>query len=206
MNPHKDSLSSVADIHSAAIVDDIFSNCPDATVSYHFFRVSRQESIADVLRHLVWQHLSQPTGFSELAGKLYSKSKPTKAPVLLQELIKILCDIGSSSGRAYLILDGVDESRHYSKLLKHLPEFAAAGIRVLVSSRDLPAIQSLMSGALILDARAGESDVEAYVSWRLEEDSELDGGVFTAELKKEICSKLVEHITGSYVLAPSRTL
>lgn len=136
----------------------------------------------------------------QLAEKFYNKSKPSKAPVLLKELVKILCDIGSTSGRAYLILDGVDESRHYSKLLKHLPEFTAAGVRVLVSSRDLPTIQSLLSGAVMLDARAGESDIEAYVSWRLEEDSELNDGVFTAGLKKEICSKLVEHITGSYVL------
>ncbi|KAM7214504.1 ankyrin [Rhypophila decipiens] len=184
----------------ATILDDIFTSFPDATVSYHFFRDGRQESLSDVFRHLVWQHLSQPTGLSKLAERIYSKSKPTKAPVLLKELVKILCDIGSSSGRAYLILDGLDEFPHYSKLLKHLPEFTAAGIRVLVSSRDLPAIQTLLSGAVVHDARAGRSDIEAYVSWRLEEDSELDEGVFTAELKEEICTKLVEHIRGSFLL------
>ncbi|KAK4212693.1 hypothetical protein QBC37DRAFT_401244 [Rhypophila decipiens] len=203
---HRDQVASrtqpfsVADIYSATIVDDIFTSFPDATVSYHFFRDGRQESLADVLRHLVWQHLSQPTGLSKLAERIYSKSKPTKAPVLLKELVKILCDIGSSSARAYLVLDGLDEFPLYSKLLKHLPEFTAAGIRVLVSSRDLPAIESLLSGPTVVDARASRSDIGTCVSWRLGEDSELDEGVFTAELKEEICTKLVEHIRGSFLL------
>lgn len=182
---------------SAAIVNDTLSNCPDATLSYHFFRDSHPESIADVLRHLVYQHLSQPTGASKLAVDLHRKSKTSKAPLLPKDLVKILCDVASTSRRVYIILDGVDEFPHFAKLMKHIPEFVAARAHVLVASRDLPTIKGFLPDAVVLDARADKADIDAYISWRLEEECELSVTVFTTELKEEICVKLVGHVNGS---------
>ena len=81
--------------------------------------------------------------------------------------------------------------------MKHLPQFVGAKTHVLISSRDLPTIKDFLSDAALLDARADEADIESYVSWRLDEDSEIDYEVFTAELKRKICSQLEEHVKGS---------
>ena len=182
---------------SAAIANDILSNCPDATISYHFFRDSHAEAIGDVLRHLAYQHLSQPTGVSALAVNLHRKRKTNKAPLLPKDLVKILCDVASTSRRAYIILDGLDEFSHAVKLLKHIPEFVAAGALVLVASRDLPTIKGLLSDAVVLDARAGGADLNTYISWRLEEDCELDEEIFSTQLKEEVRLRLIGHVDGS---------
>lgn len=181
----------------AAIADDILNSGSNATVAYHFFRDDQPESLVDVLRHLVYQQLSQPTGISKVALDLHRKSKSYNAMLLPKDLINVLCDVASTSGRSYLILDGIDEFPHFSKLLKHLPRLAEAGTHVLVASRDLPSIKSLLSDAIHLDARAGADDVKAYVEWRLEEEADLDDTVFTDDLKQDICTKLAEHVNGS---------
>jgi hypothetical protein len=184
-------------LYRAAIVNDILSSSADATVVYHFFRDNQQESLADVLRHLAYQHLSRLTATSKLAVDLYRKRKASKGSLLPKDLVNIICEIALTSGRAYIVLDGVDEFPHFAKLMKHLPQFIGAKAHVLISSRDLPTIKGFLSDAALLDARADEADIESYVSWRLEEECGLDHEVFTTDLKRKICSKLVEHVNGS---------
>ena len=147
----------------------------------------------------MYQHLSQPTGSSKLALSLHKKSKTTKAPLLPKDLAKILYDIASTSHCTYIILDGIDESPQAAKLMKHIPEFAAAGARVFLASRDIPSVNSPLTSTdpIVLDARADEADISAYVAWRLEEDCELDEDNFTPEFITEICTKLVSHVDGS---------
>ena len=184
---------------SAAIADDLLHNCPEATLSYHFFRDNHPEPLADVLRHLAYQHLSQPTGTSKLAISLHQKSKTTKAPLRPKDLAKILCDLASTSHCTYIVLDGLDEFPHAAKLMKHIPEFVAAGARLFIASRDIPSINASLASTnpSILDARADQADISAYVNWRLEEDCELDEDAFNDDLLKEICQKLVDQVDGS---------
>ena len=181
----------------AAIINDILSNSAGATVVYHFFRDSQRESLAEVLRHLAYQYLSLLTATSKIAVDLYRKRKASKGSLLPKELVDIICEIALTSGRAYIVLDGVDEFPHFAKLMKHLPQFIRAKAHVLISSRDIPSIKNFLSDAALLDARADEADIESYASWRLEEDCGLDYAVFTTDLKRKICSKLVEHVNGS---------
>lgn len=130
---------------SAAVADDLLNNCPRATLSYHFFRDDHAEPLADVLRHLAYQHLSQPTGTSKLAINLHQKSKATKAPLLPKDIAKILCDIASTSHCTYIVLDGVDEFPYAAKLMKHFPEFVAAGARLFIAGRDIPSISASLA-------------------------------------------------------------
>jgi uncharacterized protein (DUF58 family) len=184
-------------LYRAAIVNDVLSNSADATVAYHFFGDSQHESLADVLRHLAYQHLSRLTATSELAVDLYRKRAASKGSLLPKDLVNIICEIALTSGRAYIVLDGVDEFPHFAKLMKHLPQFTGAKTHVLISSRDLPTIKDFLSDAALLDARADEADIESYVSWRLEEECGIDYEVFTTDLKRKISSQLVEHVKGS---------
>ncbi|KAL2257659.1 hypothetical protein VTK26DRAFT_9334 [Humicola hyalothermophila] len=87
--------------------------------------------------------------------------------------------------------------------MKHVPEFAAAGARIFIASRDLPSINASLANTdpVILDARADQTDILAYVAWRLQEDCELDEDTFTAELMNEICAKFVDRVGGSFLLA-----
>ncbi len=184
---------------SAAVADDLLQHRPGATLSYHCFRDSHPEPLADVLRHLAYQHLSQPTGTSKLAISLHQKSRTTKAPLLPRDLAKILCDLASTSHCTYIVLDGLDEFPHAAKLLKHVPEFVAAGARLFIASRDIPSLNASLAGTnpLILDARADRADISAYVIWRVEEDCELDEDTFNDELIEEICKKIVNVVDGS---------
>jgi hypothetical protein len=70
------------DLPRAAIADDFLTSHADAVVAYHFFRDGQPESLVDVLRHLVYQQLSQPTGTSKVALDLHRKSKSYNAPCI----------------------------------------------------------------------------------------------------------------------------
>jgi hypothetical protein len=184
-------------VDSATIVNDLMSSCPDAAIAYHFFQYNQEETIQDVLRHIAHQLLSHPTVVSQVAIGLRKKKMPRNASLLLKDLVAVICDIALTSGRTYIVLDGLDEFPHCNKLLKHLPEFLRAKSRVIISSRELPNIQTHMKSAVLLDAYAERLDVELYVQWRLEEDSEIDEDLLNDNLKSEIISKIVGQVDGS---------
>jgi hypothetical protein len=183
-------------VGSAAIVNDIMS-CSDTIMAYHFFRDNQEETLQDVLRHISHQLLSQPTAVSQVAIDICKKKMARNASLLLKDLVDVICDISVTSGRTYIILDGLDEFSHFNKLLKYLPQFVAAKAKVIISSRELPSITIHMTNATLVDARAGHQDTELYVHWRLEEDSEVDKDLLTDDLKIDIVSKLVEQANGS---------
>jgi hypothetical protein len=116
------------------------SRCPDAITAYHFFRDNQEETLQDVLRHISHQLLSQPTAASQVAIDICKKKMARNASLLLNDLVDVICDISVTSGRTYIILDGLDEFSLYNKLLKHLPQFLVAKAKVVVSSRELPSI------------------------------------------------------------------
>lgn len=181
---------------SAAIVNDIMS-CSDKITAYHFFRDNQEETLQDVLRHISYQLLSQPTAVSPLAIDICKKKIARNASLLLKDLVDVICDISATSGRTYIVLDGLDEFSHFNKLLKYLPQFVAAKAKIIISSRELPSIAIHMTNAILVDARARNQDTELYVHWRLEEDSEVDKDLLTDDLKTDIVLKLVEQVNGS---------
>lgn len=166
-------------------------------MAYHFFRDNHEESLQDVLRHIAYQLLSQPRAGSQVANDIFQRKKSRNASLLLKDLVDVICDILSASDSVYLILDGLDEFPHFTKFLKHFPQFVATGAKVMVSSRDLPNIAAHMTNSTRVDARAGYQDTELYVLWRLQEESEIDEDLLTPDLKNKIVSKVVQQTDGS---------
>lgn len=62
------------------------------------------------------------------------------ASLLTKDLLDVICNIASTSGRVYVVMDGLDEFTQSAKLLKYLPQSVAAKAKVVISSRDLPSI------------------------------------------------------------------
>jgi hypothetical protein len=170
---------------------------PNALVAYHFFQENREETLQEVLRHIAHQLLSHPTASSQEAVALHKKKMPRNAALLPKDLVAVICDVARTSCSSYIVLDGLDEFPHFKKLLKHLPELLGANAGVIISSRDLPSIKSQIPGAVLLGARAEHLDIELYVQWRLEEESEVEHDLLTDNLKAEIVAALVGQIDGS---------
>ncbi|PVH99314.1 ankyrin [Periconia macrospinosa] len=196
---------------AAAIVDDL-SRHPKTLVAHHFFRYTTittatqdDDSLHDVLKHIIYQLLSQPSANSPLAITLSKTKKPRNASLPLKDLVDIICDIATSSNNpTYVVVDGLDEFAQSGKLLKQLKRLLACKVRVLVGSRDLPSIRSQLPGNGIkcgLDSCASRRDVEMYVEWRMDEDAEIEGSFVTEELKRSVVEKVVGHCNGSFLLA-----
>lgn len=185
-----------ADPKSALIVNDI-SNQSNTLVAHHFFKNSQEETLQDVLRHIAYQLLSQPTAVSQVAVDICKKKRARNASLLLKDILDVICDIASTSGRVYMVMDGLDEFTQSVKLLKYLPQFVAAKAKVVISSRDLPSIATHMSNAKLIDARAESHDIELYVQWRLEDDSDIDEVLLTDAFQKDVAVKVAEQCKGS---------
>ncbi|KAF2033016.1 ankyrin [Setomelanomma holmii] len=184
----------------ATIVNDIL-NQANTLVAHHFFKDSQEETLQDVLRHIAYQLLSQPTAVSQIAVNICEKKMVRNASLVPKDLLDVICDVSSTSGRVYIILDGLDEFAQSAKLLKYLPQFVAAKAKVVISSCDLPSIATHMANAKLIDARAESHDIELYAQWRFEEDSDIDEVLLTDAFQRDVAVTVAEQCKGSFLLA-----
>jgi hypothetical protein len=184
------------DPRSALMLNDLL-NQSNTLVAYHFFRDSQEETLQDVLRHISYQLLSQPGAVSQIATDICERKMARNAYLLPKDLLDVICDIASTSGRVYMVMDGLDEFAHSAKFLKCLPQFVAAKAKVIISSRYIPSIASHMFNAKLINAHAESNDIKLYAQWRLREDSGIDEVLLTDAFQKDVAVKVAEQCKGS---------
>jgi hypothetical protein len=166
-------------------------------ILYHFFSTEKgKESWNDVLRHLIVQALEQSETVPQLALDL-PKKKRSKTKVLPKELMDVLVDISKASPQMYIVLDGLDECRHLAELIKLVLKLKDTSAKILTTSRDLPDIRKHFTKFANLEVKVSRNDIDRYVAWRLQEGSEIEYDDLGDALKKEIASKIEQHVDGS---------
>ena len=75
-----------------------------------------------------------------------------------------------SSQQVVLVIDGLDELESAKDMKAILGSFVKANCRILVTSRDLPEIRSVLTIATILEVQADKGDLSTYVVGRFEEN------------------------------------
>ena len=158
-------------ILSSTAIEDIRDTCQkDADASYAFFYFSfsdkRKQSDGDLLRSLVVQLGWREPGLSMLLQAYKNNKSSVPGP---DELERILLASVRPCARVYLIMDALDECpedhearQRVLELMERLTQ-GASNLKILATSRELPAIRESMVALRSEPMRIATSDVDADI-------------------------------------------
>ena len=182
----------------ALIVDDLRSSVSTdnhCIMSYSFHGCENDSNcVRNVLRNLLHQALYNIQGIPADVQSLRLRFRQ-QYTLSLPEIVRALVAACSSYNECFLVLDGLDECSHRARLLPELRNLKSSGLRILLTSRYLPDIRGATIDNVYLHMRAAATDIELYISKRLEEldchDSPVETGV-----NKDIITKVTNHADG----------
>lgn len=158
-------------ILSSTAIDDIRDTCEkDADISYAFFYFSfsdkRKQSDSDLLRSLIVQLGWREPGLSMLLQAYKNTKSSVPGP---DELEKILLASIRPCAIVYLVMDALDECPEdheaRQRVLERIEKLTqgASNVKILATSRELPAIRESMAAQGAEPMRISTSDVDADI-------------------------------------------
>ena len=163
----------VSELYSSIAIDDLHhavQKVSGSTVLYHFCDLVKRKA-ATVLQSFL-QQIAQNGSSSQLAllGQ-YCKDSNTPS---LKELLRILTEVVELSYKTWLVIDGLDEFDDRKTLIPIIQRLSKAGVKVLVTSRNIPDIRDAFQSEKGFEVQVPRSELEVYVSNRLEESDLFD--------------------------------
>lgn len=119
----------------------------------------------------------------------------------LKELSKALLEIAQVKSNAYLIIDALDEFGDRKTLIPILRESVKAGIKVFVTSRDIPDIRDAFRTERNVEIQASRSDLEIFVANSFEESEYYD----SLSPNAAIVTTVVDQAGGMYEVSTTCT-
>jgi hypothetical protein len=113
------------------------------------------------------------------------------------DLVSLLISAFKRSPNMYIVLDGLDECPYWPKAKRYLATLRESGIKMFVTGRDLPNIKQHLEPICRVEVKASRDDIDHFVNWRLSEESVVEYDSLEDDFKKEISSRLSQHVDGS---------
>ncbi len=155
-------LASNTDFHSSIVIETLV-DLPESTVLYHFCDLAVRKSIV-VLQSFLRQTLHKGSRYQVSLLEQCCKHSSTPS---LRELSMTLSDTARLNKNTFIVVDALDELEDRKSLIPILRGLTKAGIKVLVTSRDIPDIRDAFQTEKRLEIEAERSDLEIYVGSRL---------------------------------------
>jgi hypothetical protein len=170
---------------------------PTATIIYHFcdFVERKAEKTAVILQRFLQQILHDADSM-QLA--LLERHRENSNNPSLKELSRALSDVARVKANAYLIIDALDEFDDRKALIPILRELGKAGIKIFVTSRDIPDIRDAFHTERNLEIQATRSDLENFVANSFQENDYYD----SVSPNAAIVSAIVDKAAGMYEVSP----
>jgi NACHT domain len=118
---------------------------------------------------------------------------PTKGRLL--EIFEHLCDQVTD---LFVVIDALDECENQRQLVQLFFSLVKAGAKVLITSRTTPDLEGAFAACSHIETRASDTDLQAYISYKLDELDEDLGNAVPTELRKTLCSTVLERSSGLY--------
>ena len=164
---------------------------------YCNYKETQNQNAENLVSKLLQQLLQQINHIPKYIEALYEDHVRAGMRLGREEALATLRSIATSFARVFIVIDALDECdptilNSFIGPLSKIP-----GIRVLVSSRDLPYIERCFTSCRRLEIRANEIDIRSYVQDRIKEEVELADFVNEDEnLREEIVVTLVQRSCG----------
>ena len=142
----------------------------DTIMLCYFFDTSKRTPLT-VLQSLLWQVVK--VGNSEQVSCLERLCRSSISPSI-NELTQILSETARLNNGIYLVVDALDEFRDRRLLVPVLQRLSRTGLKILVTSREMPDIRDAFRSEPSLMIQASHSDLEVYIKSRLAESDLCD--------------------------------
>jgi hypothetical protein len=163
-----------------------------------FIFCNYKESTKQTIPHLVASLLRQISQYRdsipEHIRRLHVKYQRGGTPPLLDDVRTALTSEIGTYSKVFVIVDALDESPEggiRETLLKELRALAL-GVRLLITSRDIPSIAQYVHDAKRLDIFANDQDVQEYVRGRIGQAARRP----VKELQERVITQVTEKARG----------
>jgi hypothetical protein len=187
-----------ANLFSSIVLDNLneVQRPTPASIIYHFcdFAERKVEKTVVILQRLLRQilHEANPAQLSLLERRRESSNNPS-----LKELSQLLSDVTQAKANVYLIIDALDELDDRKAFIPILRELARIGIKVFVTSRDIPDIRDAFRTQRNIEIQASRADLESFVANSFEDNDYCD----SPNANSAIVSAIVDQAGGMYGLS-----
>lgn len=170
--------------------------------TYCVYNQERQTA-ANFLASLLLQFARQVRTMNVDMRSIWHKHRETPSPPIIEELVQLLKTLSNQFSKAFVLVDALDEFPEVErgKLVSQLTMLAPA-IKVLVTSRGLPSIQSLFSTAGRMEIPSQEEDMRTALAARIEEEGFLKASVKQdPRLHDTIIETIIRRAKGMFLVA-----
>lgn len=190
-------------VMSAMVVRHLtkMSRSPDVkiAVAFLYFRYDLRDtqSTQRLLRSLTRQLIGQAAGVPSSIEQA-SKSGDIPGVAQYQEMLQAAVDCFD---RVYLVTDALDEGAemHVKNLISGIRSLPKDKVKLLATSRAIPAIQAQFESDPVLEIRGSDLDIRNYATSRLDELSLCVRK--STELQEKIVQAIVDSTKGMFLLA-----
>lgn len=163
-------------IIATKIIDTVFERRESQAGSavlyiYCDYKLRNEQSYKELLGSLARQLLSSINSVPQCVSATEEKCKTRNVGPSEREYENIIREMFSIVSTAWVVIDALDECEEQvrNKLVTFLRDCAGQGIlRLLVTSRPLPLIQSLFAGDADIQVTATEADIAMYLDSRVQ--------------------------------------
>ena len=162
---------------TAIVVDHLctkFQNDASVNIAYLYcnFRRQYEQKLAYLLASLLKQLVQEQPSMPESVKSLYERHKEKRTCPSFDDISKVLHSIITNYSKTFLIIDALDECHvsngGRSRLLSEIFNLQAkSGASVFATSRFNDKIMRQFEGALSLEIRANDEDVQRYLGGRI---------------------------------------
>ena len=175
------------------------------SVVYHYcdYRDENTQDPSKIWASLVRQLAMPISRVPQQLQKLYNKCSSSRRSPDVKELVSCFLEISASMSRVYIVIDALDECesvKYRSRLLETIKGLKLPSMRVFMTSRDHPEdIKRSLRDATQIVVEAHKCDIERFLSYRIEEEMDLEDLV-DHEMKAEIISTIASAAEGMFLL------
>ncbi|KAI9762012.1 MAG: hypothetical protein M4579_000648 [Chaenotheca gracillima] len=194
---------------SSTVIDDLtqqFQKDPNIGIAWIYFdyRDQDRQILINLVASLVQQLARTCEDSWERLSSLYDAFVNHGTRPTLEDLSEILQLQTTSFDKTFLIVDALDECSEREetrrKFVRHLEKLPST-VQLLVTSRPLPAIHTLLGDAATLEIRADTQDVRSYLEVQLENEEQLQENIERdPSLRESILSTVAAKAQGMFLL------
>lgn len=154
----------------------------------------KEQTITHFLSSLVRQATDACSSIPDTIKECYNSRGRSPGGLTDEELLSMLQIILSGFGRTYIVIDVLDEGQSFCirRLISELHSMAGhLDVRVLGTSRFVPDVKSLFSGAVQLGINPTDTDIEAYLQIQI---TELETRV---DMRPQLRAEIVNSVLGA---------
>ena len=194
-------------ILTAIVVDDLtkqFSSDPTIGVAYIYCNFQQQgaQKIDDLMASLLKQLAQGQSSLPGCVKDLYDQHRTKRTRPSLDEILRVLQSVATMYSRAFILVDALDECQvSDSSRARFLSELFSLqtrhGVNIFATSRFIPEILETFKGSVLLEIRARDEDMQAYLADHM---TRLPSFVLRdSALQEEIKTGIIKAADGMYV-------